>query len=224
MTAYIDLACWPRKEQFEFYRSLDRPQYSVCVQLDVTHFHARVKKRGISFSHTFGFFVTHAANEVPELRMRIKGGQVVLYDELHPSFTEPRAGGALHKYVSVPLCGVLDVFLQRTSEAIARQGERFFLPDEEARDDCLYLSAIPWLCFTGLTHAENLDRDDAIPRISWGRWFGLGIACCCRFPCRRTTRLSTACISGSLLTRCKKSWMLFNRRFALQGGRFGWRV
>lgn len=56
MTAYIDPACWPRKEQFEFYRSLDRPQYSVCVQLDVTHFHARVKKRGISFSHTFGFF------------------------------------------------------------------------------------------------------------------------------------------------------------------------
>ena len=54
MTAYIDLACWPRKEQFEFYRSLDRPQYSVCVQLDVTHFHARVKKRGISFSHTPG--------------------------------------------------------------------------------------------------------------------------------------------------------------------------
>ena len=97
MTAYIDLACWPRKEQFEFYRSLDRPQYSVCVQLDVTHFHARVKKRGISFSHTFGFFVTHAANEVPELRMRIKGGQVVLYDELHPSFTEPRAGGALQR-------------------------------------------------------------------------------------------------------------------------------
>ena len=106
--------------------------------------------------------------------MRIKGGQVVLYDELHPSFTEPRAGGALHKYVRVPLCGVLDVFLQRTSEAIARQGERFFLPDEEARDDCLYLSAIPWLCFTGLTHAENLDRDDAVPRISWGRWFWLG--------------------------------------------------
>ena len=41
-------------------------------------------------------------------------------------------------------------------------------------DDCLYLSAIPWLCFTGLTHAENLDRDDAIPRISWGSWFWLG--------------------------------------------------
>lgn len=136
MTAYIDPACWPRKEQFDFYRSLDRPQYSVCIQLDVTHFRARVRERGVSFSHTFGFFVTHAANEVPELRMRIKGDQVVLYDELHPSFTEPRAGGALHKYVSVPLCGVLDVFLQRTSEAIARQGERFLLPDEQARDDC----------------------------------------------------------------------------------------
>ena len=80
MTAYIDPACWPRKEQFEFYRSLDRPQYSVCVQLDVTHFHARVKKRGISFSHTFGFFVTHAANEVPELRMRC-----LLYTSSQPS-------------------------------------------------------------------------------------------------------------------------------------------
>ena len=46
MTAYIDPACWPRKEQFEFYRSLDRPQYSVCVLLDVTHCHARVITRG----------------------------------------------------------------------------------------------------------------------------------------------------------------------------------
>lgn len=57
--------------------------------------------------------MTHTANEIPQLRMRIRGDQVVLYDELHPSFTE-----------------------QRVDEAIERQGERFLLPDEQARDDC----------------------------------------------------------------------------------------
>ena len=76
--------------------------------------------------------------------------------------------------LSVRALSTIIIIQIKASLGKTRQGERFFLPDEEARDDCLYLSAIPWLCFTGLTHAENLDRDDAIPRISWGRWFWLG--------------------------------------------------
>ena len=35
-------------------------------------------------------------------------------------------------------------------------------------DDWIYLTCVPWLSFTGLTHPTN-GRDDCIPRIAWGK-------------------------------------------------------
>ncbi len=32
------------------------------------------------------------------------------------------------------------------------------------------MSSLPWISFTGLDHTLSLDRDDAIPRVSWGRY------------------------------------------------------
>ena len=43
--------------------------------------------------------------------------------------------------------------------------------DEEGRDDFLYLSAVPWVSFTSISHAMHYHPHDSIPRISWGKYF-----------------------------------------------------
>lgn len=43
---WIDLETWPRREQYRYFRSLDRPQYDLCARLDVTRFCAFMKARG----------------------------------------------------------------------------------------------------------------------------------------------------------------------------------
>ena len=36
MARYLDLAAWPRRATFEFFRGFDKPYFNVCVRLDVT--------------------------------------------------------------------------------------------------------------------------------------------------------------------------------------------
>ena len=39
----------------------------------------------------------------------------------------------------------------------------------EEGDELIYMSCLPWLDLTGCTHERNLDIDDMIPRITWGK-------------------------------------------------------
>ena len=117
-----------------------------------------------------GYFVVRTANGVPAFRMRIREGRPLLHERVNPSFTEPRADGELFKCVGVEWCEDLGEFLRRCGEASARQGDRFLLDSEEARDDYLYLSCLPWVDFTSVSQAGSFDRDDAVPHITWGKY------------------------------------------------------
>lgn len=97
-------------------------------------------------------------------------GRPLLHERVNPSFTEPRADGELFKCVGVEWCEDLGEFLRRCGEASARQGDRFLLDSEEARDDYLYLSCLPWVDFTSVSQAGSFDRDDAVPHITWGKY------------------------------------------------------
>ena len=43
-----------------------------------------------------------------------------------------------------------------------------------------------------MSHTISLNRDDSIPRVSWGKYFNDGDQSCCRFRYRPTIRLWTA--------------------------------
>lgn len=37
-------------------------------------------------------------------------------------------------------------------------------------DNHYFMSCLPWIRFTSLSHAMNIDKTDAVPRISWGKY------------------------------------------------------
>ena len=45
-----------------------------------------------------------------------------------------------------------------------------FLEFASETDDLLYLSCLPWFDLTCCTNERNFDKDDAIPRITWGKY------------------------------------------------------
>ncbi len=168
---YIDMEKWPRKEHFHFFQGMDYPQTNVCMNLDATRFLAFVKKNGLSFYYAMIFAATHAANEQESFRYRIRGDGVVLHEKVHPSFTDLPEGSELFKYVSVEIEDDMAAFCARAKEASERQKE--YLP-KDVRDDVLYITCLPWISFTALTHTMTLDKKDSVPRISWGRYFSEG--------------------------------------------------
>ena len=75
----IDMARYPRKAHFDYFRTMAYPYVGVTVQVEITHFLARIRERNAPFFLSFVYCVTRAANTVPELRRRLDGDGIREY-------------------------------------------------------------------------------------------------------------------------------------------------
>ena len=169
----IDLNTWKRREHFEFFYRNDYPQYNLCANVDVTRYLDYCRKNGLSFYYAMIFASTQVANSIENFRYRIREDkQIVLHDTLHPGFTDMIKGDAcqLFKMVVVEMEVGLHEFVAKAKRISDAQTNYFGNP-VETRDDLLYITCIPWVSFTSMSHTLRLGSDDAVPRISWGKYF-----------------------------------------------------
>ncbi len=168
---YIDMDNWKRREHFAFFHSLDYPQYNVCMNIDITRFLAFVKKNNLSLYYSLIFAVTTVANGNENFLYRIRDGRVILHDMTHPSFTDMTPGDDLFKLVNMNLSGDLLHFTEKARKASQLVTSYFPSADDERRDDLIYITCLPWISFTHISHTIRLSADDAAPRISWGKYY-----------------------------------------------------
>lgn len=168
---HVDVSTWRRRQHYEFFHGMDYPQFNVCFNIEITALLPKLKAKGYSFYYSMLYFSTCAANRVEEFRYRIKEGQVVVYDIIHPSFTDMSKGDDLFKMVTVDIKESLPEFVAAAAEKSKRQTEYFPIKELVGRDDVIYFTCLPWTSFTHLSHTIRLNRDDAVPRISWGKYF-----------------------------------------------------
>lgn len=169
-TDYLDLASWPRYQHFLFFKGMDYPQFNICANLDITLLRPYLKGHGYPFFKTVLYLATRTANQIPEFRFRIRGDQVVVHDQVHPSFTfltRPE----LFSFCTAPYNENVFEFFKGVDAATETLGNRVNLADEPGRDDLLYITSLPWVSFTGITHPVHMHPADSIPRISWGKFF-----------------------------------------------------
>ena len=164
----IDMSTWPRREIYDFFSPISNPFYSVTFALDVTNLYRYVKERELSFYYALVYLCTQAVNRVEAFLYTIEDGKVRIYDKRQPSFTDLEKGSELFRMVFVPCEGSLDEFC-RAAKAKSESQHFFFDPATET-NDLIYFSCLPWMDVTGLTNERNLDPDDAIPRIAWGKY------------------------------------------------------
>ena len=167
----IDMNTWPRREIYDFFSPISNPFYSVTFTLDVTNLYRYVKERELSFYYALVYLCTQAVNRVEAFLYTIEDGKVRIYDKRQPSFTDLEKGSELFRMVFVPCEGSLDEFC-RAAKAKSESQHFFFDPTAET-NDLIYFSCLPWMDVTGLTNERNLDPDDAIPRIAWGKYIDL---------------------------------------------------
>ncbi len=164
----IDPAQWKRKEISDFFGKLDFPFYGVTFRVDVTHLYARAKALSLPVYDSLIYASMRAINGVDAFSYKLRGTDVVRHAVLSPSFTVP--DGELFKIVHLdwlPAEGMAD-FCRRSKEAAAAQ-TGFINYDEEIRDDLVYISCLPWLDFSMITQEMAFDREDSIPRLTWGQ-------------------------------------------------------
>lgn len=167
----VDLNTWKRAEHYYFFKRMDYPHYLICSNVDVTNFLAKTKEKGISFYYGMIYAATYALNQVEEFRYRIQGENVVLHEVIHPSFSDMSEDHDLFKMVTVKMEDDIERFVQRAKEKSNNQVNYFMREDVEGRDDLIYITCIPWVSFTNLSHTISFNKDDSVPRLAWGKYY-----------------------------------------------------
>jgi chloramphenicol O-acetyltransferase type A len=166
----IDMQAWPRREHFKVFSSWDYPHFSMCANVDLTAFYPVVKQRGISFNVAIVYVLARAANAIPEFRYRIRPGEVVEHEIVHPA-TTILTNEDLFTFCTFDYAEDFSEFAARAAEQIAYVKEHLTLEDEPGRDDLLFMTAIPWVSFTSFMHPLHLHPVDSVPRFAWGKFF-----------------------------------------------------
>jgi len=166
---YIDIETWPRRELFRFYGRMDYPHFNVCADADITRLHPYLKRHGISTFKTVLFGVSKAANAIAEFRLRIRGGRVVSHEVVHPSYTV-LGGDHLFGFCETRYTGTIASFFARADRDMDRAKANPVLNDIPGRDDYLFISSLPWVSFTSISHPIHMHPADSVPRISWGKY------------------------------------------------------
>jgi chloramphenicol O-acetyltransferase type A len=170
---YLDLENWPRREHYTRFTVYNNPHFGVSSTVDVTALREFLKQHSQSFTIAIVYLMARAANAIPEFRHRILGGRPVEHERVDPSFTvlveEEQVSFCVVEYVED-----FAVFAARAAEKMAyvraSSSVAQALEEEGERTDLLYLSAIPWMSFTGFMHAV-MGPADSIPLITWGKFF-----------------------------------------------------
>ncbi len=163
----VDLATWPRADQFRFFRTFDRPHYAITARIDVNRIIGTLKPQGVSVYRACLYVIGAGLHRVPELTMRFRGDQVVRHDRVNLSMTVPTDAGTFG-YAYVPFDPDFRVFDADAARIIAETAKSTTLNPNQSSDNVAYLSCVPWLDYSSLNNAMP-GPDDCIPRVAWGK-------------------------------------------------------
>ncbi len=168
----IDIDTWPRKKHYEFFKAFDAPHFNVTATLDVTKLHTHAKTTGQSFFKLFLYGAVKTANAIPELRFRMRGDAVVEHDVVHPSFTVMMDDDVFN-FCTVSYKEAFPEFVEDVTARMEEAKQNVHVGDEES-DDLLYITSVPWVSFTSISHPTHDQQHDSVPRIAWGKFMPSG--------------------------------------------------
>lgn len=172
MYKILNIEEWSRREHFEFFSQFDEPFFGVVAEIDCTNAYKHCKKISIPFFIYYHFKSIIAVNQVEEFRLRIKADQVILFDKIHVTTTISRDDHTF-AFSFIPFTTSLNEF----SDSVKNEMEKIknstglMINENTSRNDVIHFSTVPWISFTGVTHARNFKYKDSVPKITFGKYF-----------------------------------------------------
>lgn len=169
----VDIATWPRRATFDFFKDYKDPYFNFTANVDVTKLRRFCRENSLSFSIAALFYTQQAANSIREFRFRMIGKKVVEFQSVEATQT------LLNEDETFSFCyfeSRPNVFEYVAAGRVAREKYlKLKTFDVEAdRIDLIYYSVIPWVSFTSFKHASSGDNRQTVPRIVFGKVFTAG--------------------------------------------------
>jgi chloramphenicol O-acetyltransferase type A len=165
----IDLETWHRKDHYEFFCAFEYPHFSLCAEVDITTFLPNIKKAKVSFTAAIMYLIARTANAIPEFRQRVREGNPIEHDLVHPSATILTEDD-LFSFCTVLYTADFFEFIKQAKEEIERVKTDPYIEEKIKDDSVLFMTTIPWVSFTGFMHPLKLNPVDSVPRFAWGKY------------------------------------------------------
>ena len=167
----IDLATWPRREHFHYYRNILPCGYSVTVRLDVTRFTAMLAEKGLKFYPSFIWCVSHNILSHPAFRMGVdQEGNPGTHDVMHPNYTVFHPDDHTFSDLWSEHDEDFARFYQRFLEDVAAYGDNRGIKARPSQPGNFYcISCVPWLDFTGYSAVVPGGQPNIFPVITYGK-------------------------------------------------------
>mgnify|MGYP003326435310 FL=1 len=164
----VDVQNWDRKDHFEFYSRFKEPYHGVNVSVDITALKELCKKKGDSLFMTYLHRAIIAVNNIEAFRLRIIKGVVYRFDTTHVTMTIARENVPFG-FSFVAFNEDFAVFEAEAQKEFTRVRQSKGLDLSVSRENVVHFSALPWIDFTGITHARDLESEDCSPKITFGK-------------------------------------------------------
>ncbi len=169
----IDIENWKRKDHYNFFRQVDYPHFNICGNIDITKFYKYIKENELPFFISILYASTKTANSIKEFKLRIREDKVIEHETVNPSFTII-TDEEVFSFCRSNYTDNFNEFKTNTLKEIEKVKNNISIEDEPGQDDLLYITSIPWVSFTNITHPIQMNPVDSIPRIAWGKYFEEG--------------------------------------------------
>ena len=167
----IDIENWNRKEHFEFFTKMSSPYFGFTTEVDCTDAYNKAKSLNISFFVYYLHCSMRAVHMVDELKLRLSGSKVLLYETLHVGATIARADNTFgfgYLHYNPDLMAFNQAWLLEKERI--QKGSGLSLNGEDKLLDLIRHTSLPWLGFTDVLHPCNMNSTDSVPRITFGRF------------------------------------------------------
>ena len=164
----IDMDNFPRRNHFEYFRSMQYPYVGITNDIDVTDLVLFCKEHHYSFYLTFLHLVALAADDIREFRQRIHKGGIVEYAQCPTSHIELLDNGT-YCYCTLHHQLPLEAYVEYAETARKLCREKGGIEEDEAVESMYFISSLPWLHYTALIQPVA-GGEESNPRITWGKF------------------------------------------------------
>jgi len=172
MKRNLDIETWNRKEHYRFFSQCDEPLFGVVAEIDVTDGHRFCKENEIPFFLYYHYKAITAVNKIEEFRYRTEESEIIIYETIHVTTTISRPDNTF-AFAFIPYTGSFKEFSESAKNEIERirNSTGLGITDNTGRSDVIHFSTVPWIRFTGVTHARNFKHHDSVPKITFGKYY-----------------------------------------------------
>lgn len=164
----IDIDNWVRKEHFLFFKTYDEPFWGITTNVDCTNAYRKSKELNIPFFIYYLYLSLKSINKIEEFKCRIEGEEVYCYEVVHAAATVLRDnetfGFSFIKYNED-----LQVFTENAKQEIERVKNDNKLMPSGSGENVIHYTTIPWISFSGVSHARRFSLKDSVPKIAFGK-------------------------------------------------------